>query len=107
MSCARIAHASALITAIKLVSPRLGTTLHSTSPFFHLGCFNMAPLCGGERRSPSISHRSVMGVPIALEVGNERRADVAIGLIARIGRAIAAEQVERLLPDPQGAAIAD
>src|SRR5437870_11455551 len=48
-----------------------------------------------------------MGIPVALEVGNQRRAETAIGLVARIGRAVAAEQVERLLSDPEGATIAD
>src|SRR5262249_56327854 len=48
-----------------------------------------------------------MSVPIALEVGDESGAETAIGLVARVGRAVASEQVERLLPDPEGAAIAD
>jgi len=48
-----------------------------------------------------------VGIPIALEVCDEGWAESAIGLVARIGRAIAAEQIERLRADAQGAAIAD
>src|SRR5262245_60161995 len=54
-----------------------------------------------------ISIHPVVGVPIALEVRNEGRAERTIGLVARIGRAIAPEQIKRLLADAQRAAIAD
>src|SRR5579859_2593480 len=48
---------------------------------------------------------SVMRVPLAFEIGDQRRAEMAIGLVARVGGKILAEQVERLLADAQRAAI--
>src|SRR5258708_27605178 len=45
-------------------------------------------------------------VPVPLEIGDQRRAEMAIGLLARIDRHIAAEGVERFLRDAEGAAIA-
>jgi hypothetical protein len=48
---------------------------------------------------------SIMGIPFAFEVGDQRRAEVAIGLVARISRKILAEQIERLLADAQCAAV--
>src|SRR4051794_5773523 len=50
---------------------------------------------------------AVLRVPVALEVGDQRRAEVAIGLLAGVDGAIAAEIVERLLCHPEGAAVAD
>ena len=49
----------------------------------------------------------VLRVPVPLEVGDQRRAEVAIGLVAGIGGAVAAEEVERLLPDATDAAVDD
>ena len=46
-----------------------------------------------------------MRVPLALEIGDQRRAEMAIGLIARVGGEIAAKQIERLLADADGAAV--
>src|SRR4051812_399306 len=43
---------------------------------------------------------------MALEVADERRREVAIGLLARINGEIVAEHVERLLGDADGAAVA-
>src|SRR4029077_14897189 len=62
--------------------------------------------CRARSRSLELT-RSVLGVPVALEIGNERGAEMTIGLLARIDRAITAEQIERLLRDPECAAIAD
>jgi hypothetical protein len=42
-----------------------------------------------------------------LEIGDQRRAEMAVGLLAGIERTVLAEQVERLLAEPEGAAIAD
>src|SRR4029077_9027765 len=49
----------------------------------------------------------IPGVPIALEVGDERRAEVTIGLLARVNGGIAAKEIERLLTNSEGAAVAD
>src|SRR5271170_2976759 len=49
----------------------------------------------------------VLRVPIALEVGDERRAEVTIGLLARVNGGIAAKEIKRLLANPEGAAVAD
>ena len=40
---------------------------------------------------------AVLRVPVPLEVGDQRRAEMAIRLLARIDRAVAAEEIERLL----------
>src|SRR5262245_61405071 len=48
-----------------------------------------------------------MRVPVPLEIGDEGRAETAIGLVARIGAGIAAEEIERLLPDAERAPVAD
>src|SRR5262245_9105126 len=45
-------------------------------------------------------------VPIALEIGDQGRAEVAVGLLARIDREIRSEGVERLLRHPEGAPVA-
>src|SRR5689334_5544372 len=50
---------------------------------------------------------AVLRVPVALEVRDQRRAEVAIGLLARIHCAVTAEIVERLLRHPKGAPVAD
>src|SRR5215467_14232475 len=54
-----------------------------------------------------ISLRPVLCVPEPLQVLNQRRAEMTLGLLAGIDRAIAAEHVERLLRDPERAPIAD
>src|SRR6185437_2285151 len=54
-----------------------------------------------------VSGLSVSCVPVALEIGDQRRGEVAIGLLARIDGGVAPKRIERLLADPDGAAIAD
>ncbi len=44
---------------------------------------------------------AVRGVPVSLEVGNQRRAEVAVRLLARVDRHVAAEGVEWFLFDAQ------
>src|SRR5262245_33937773 len=60
----------------------------------------------GNDDAETASHLAARGVPVALEVGDQRRADVAERLLARIDREIIAEHVERLLGDADGAAVA-
>src|SRR5262249_30041465 len=60
-----------------------------------------------QRRPSPVSDLSVLRVPVALEVGDQRRAEVTIGLLARVNRGVAPEKVERLLAHSEGAAIAD
>ncbi len=50
--------------------------------------------------------RQLLGVPVALEIGDQGRAEMAVGLLARIDREIGAEHVERLLGDAEGAPVA-
>src|SRR5882672_6774543 len=45
-------------------------------------------------------------VPMALEIGDQRRAEMAIGLLARVDRHIGAKSVERFLGDTKGPAVA-
>src|SRR5215470_14649301 len=52
------------------------------------------------------SHLAAGGVPVALEIGDQRRAEMAERLLARIDREVIAEHVERLLGDADGAAVA-
>src|SRR6184192_2631383 len=65
------------------------------------------------RRLPSLvgssgkSGLTVLGVPEQLEVGDQRRTEVAVGLLAGIERGVLAEQVERLGGETQRPAIAD
>src|SRR4051794_5367481 len=49
----------------------------------------------------------VLRVPVPFQISDERGAENTIGLVARIGGGVAAEEVERLLRDAKGAAIAD
>src|ERR1700751_4188889 len=51
-----------------------------------------------ERRSlRPASDLSVLRVPVALEIGDQRRAEVTIGLLSRVNRGEAPKQIERLL----------
>src|SRR6266851_3326267 len=50
---------------------------------------------------------SVLGVPEQLEIEDQRRAEVAVGLLASIERGVLTEQVERLGGKTQRPAIAD
>src|SRR5579864_4038635 len=54
-----------------------------------------------------VSGPSVPRVPVALEIGDQRRREVAIGLLARVNGGVAPKRIERLLADPDGAAVAD
>src|SRR5262245_9158656 len=47
-----------------------------------------------------------MGPPALLEIPDQRRADVALGLLARVGRHVGLEEGARLLADPQRPAVA-
>jgi hypothetical protein len=47
----------------------------------------------------------IMRVPLALEIGDERGAEMAIGLVAGVGREIVAKRIERFLADLQRAAV--
>src|SRR6185437_1633533 len=49
----------------------------------------------------------VLGVPVPFEIRNQRGAEMALRLLARIDGAVAAEQIERLLGDAKRTAIAD
>src|SRR5580698_15135 len=57
-----------------------------------------------ERAGP-ISDLAIMRVPLALEIGDQRWAEMAIGLIAGVSGKIHPECVERFLPDAQRAAV--
>src|SRR5271156_2765315 len=46
-----------------------------------------------------------MRIPLALEIGDQRRAEMAISLVAGVSGKIHPECVERLLPDAQRAAV--
>ena len=59
----------------------------------------------GVKVTPQTLDLSIMRVPLALEIGDQRRAEMAIGLVARVGGKILAKSVERLFADPDGAAI--
>ena len=67
------------------------------------------------RRPPVPRHReknlpssaSVLGAPIALEIGAQSRAEMAIGLLRRIDRHVASEEVERLAAHAEGPTIGD
>src|SRR3954452_2641126 len=53
-------------------------------------------------RLPMDSHLPLLRVPVLLEIGDQRRGEVAIGLLARINRHVAAELIERLLRHADG-----
>src|SRR5207344_177013 len=55
--------------------------------------------------APAASGPAALRVPVALEIGDQRRAEVAVGLLARIDREIGAEHVERLLGDAERAPV--
>src|SRR5262245_17373656 len=50
--------------------------------------------------------RAVLGVPVTLKIIDQRRAEMTLRLFARVNRAVAPEQIERFLRDPERAAIA-
>ena len=50
---------------------------------------------------------ALMGAPVLLEVADQRRAEVADRLLAAVRRHVLAEDVERLLADPQRAPVGD
>src|SRR5260370_8388505 len=55
---------------------------------------------------PGTSRLAALRVPIALEICDQRRTEVAIGLLARIDGKIGAEHLERLLRNPERAPVA-
>src|SRR3954470_17183703 len=55
--------------------------------------------------APAASGPAALRVPVALEIGNQRRAEVAVGLLARIDREVGAEHVEGLLGDAERAPV--
>src|SRR4029077_3750451 len=60
-----------------------------------------------QQRVGLASDLSVLRVPVAFEVGDQRWAEVTIGLLARVDRSVATKQIERLLADSEGATVAD
>src|SRR5215813_13102519 len=52
------------------------------------------------------SRLAALRVPVALEIGDQGRAEMAIGLLARVDGEISAEHIERLLRDADGAPVA-
>src|SRR4029079_9539362 len=64
------------------------------------------PLRVGPVMTKEGSHFSLLRVPVLLEIGDQRRREMAIGLLARVDRHVAAELVERLLRDTDGTAVA-
>ena len=48
------------------------------------------------------SDRAVLGIPVPLEIGDQRRTEVAISLFAGIDRRVAAEEIERLFESNHG-----
>src|SRR5215218_4638540 len=67
----------------------------------------MPPNAGGSAASAGASQPAPLGLPVALEVVDQRRAVEAVRLLARIARHVAAEHVERLGRDAQLAAVGD
>src|SRR6185369_9891637 len=55
--------------------------------------------------APAASGPAALRVPVALEIGDQRRAEVAVGLLARVDREVGAERVERLLGDAKRAPV--
>src|SRR5437763_9975833 len=54
---------------------------------------------------PPRSEAAALSVPVLLAVAHERRAQMAVGLLARVGGHVLTEQVERLLPSADRAAV--
>ncbi len=50
--------------------------------------------------------RALVGVPIAFQIGDQRRAEMARGLLACIDRHVTAKHIERLLGNAKGSPIA-
>ena len=78
-----------------------------------------SPICARARAWPrsraSSSRRAgsapvdfaVLRVPMVFEIGNQRRAEMAIGLFAEIDREITQEQIDRLLRHPERPPVCD
>src|ERR1700728_4932928 len=49
----------------------------------------------------------ILRVPIALEIGDQRRTEVTIGLLARVNGGVAPKQIQGFLADSDGAPVAD
>src|SRR6202453_1351288 len=60
-----------------------------------------------QKRRSSASELSVLRVPVALEIGDQRRTEVTIGLLARVDGGVAAKEIQRFLTNPDGAPFAD
>src|ERR1700678_1170246 len=60
-----------------------------------------------QKRRSSASELSVLRVPVALEIGDQRRTEVTIGLLARVDGGVASKQIQRFLANPDGAPVAD
>src|SRR5689334_16814425 len=50
-------------------------------------------------------HFPLLRVPVLLEIADQRRREMAIGLLARVDGHVAAELIERLLGDTKGAPV--
>src|SRR5262249_4725260 len=50
----------------------------------------------------ALSDFSLCGVPVLFQVGDQSRAEMAIGLLTAVDCHVAAEQIERLFADPNG-----
>src|SRR6202451_4326710 len=65
------------------------------------------PRCSSRfERVARMSGLTIMRVPLALEIGDQRRAEMAIGLVAGVGGKIHSECVECFLADLDGASVA-
>src|SRR5947209_6262023 len=55
--------------------------------------------------STRASGGAIVGIPVLLQVSDQRRTEMAVGLLARIHAHVVAEQIERLLPLAQGSSV--
>src|SRR5919198_2565936 len=91
---------SAAVTPAALRRSRAGATRSSrraTTARRRLSCI----ACRRSRGAVSISERALVGAPMPLEVGHQRRTEVAERLLARVERHVGAKDVARLLAGAQ------
>src|SRR6187200_106191 len=78
----------------------------SPMPLLLLGVAGWTRALPRTHRADVQSKATLVGVPVLFEVANERRAEVAVRLLAAEGRHVLPKEVERLGADAQGAPVA-
>ena len=92
----------AVFVSIPLVN--LATPIFAMAYMVHIHKRMTGPRRGADRAAAL--NLALRRVPVLFQIGDQRRAEMAIGLLSGIDRHVAAERVERLFADAEGAPVA-